>query len=49
MDERSARLAENETIFPAGKERIDALTGTGQGRSRICVSAAIRAVLSVFR
>jgi hypothetical protein len=31
MDERSARLAENETIFRAGNERIDALVGSGEG------------------
>ena len=27
MDERSARLAENETIFRAGNERIEAIVG----------------------
>jgi hypothetical protein len=31
MDERSARLAESETIFRAGNERIDALVGSGEG------------------
>jgi hypothetical protein len=31
MDERSARLAENETIFRAGNERIDAILGSESG------------------
>jgi hypothetical protein len=31
MDERSARLAQNEAIFRAGNERIDAIVGTTSG------------------
>jgi hypothetical protein len=33
MDERSARLAENETIFRAGNERIDAIHGNESGEA----------------
>jgi len=31
MDERSARLAQNEAIFRAGNERIDAILGAAAG------------------
>jgi hypothetical protein len=31
MDERSARLAQNEAVFRAGNERIDAITATTSG------------------
>jgi hypothetical protein len=31
MDERSARLAENETVFRAGNERIDAVFPLDEG------------------
>jgi hypothetical protein len=33
MDERSARLAENETIFRAGNERIEAIVGGAAERA----------------
>ena len=31
MDERSARLAQNEAVFRAGNERIDAILGAAAG------------------
>ena len=37
MDERSARLAENETIFRAGNERIDTIVGKkAEGAPYLC-------------
>jgi hypothetical protein len=34
MDERSARLADNEAVFRAGNERIDAVLGDEHGTTR---------------
>ena len=33
MDERSARLAQNEAVFRAGNERIDAMLATTSGEA----------------